>query len=65
MEADVTHIVQHELYMITVVFLFGLMTIKLAEQIQIPDVALFMLVGILLGPSVLGIITEPNHSVAY
>jgi potassium/hydrogen antiporter len=41
------------------------MAIKLAEHIQIPDVALFMPVGILLDPSVLDIITEPNHSVAY
>lgn len=65
MEANVMHIVQRELYMITMVFLFGLMTIKLAERIKIPDVALFMIVGILLGPSAFKLITVPNDSVAY
>ncbi|OIK09440.1 sodium:proton exchanger [Bacillus sp. MUM 116] len=65
MEASVMHIVQRELYMITMVFLFGLLTIKLAERIKIPDVALFMIVGILLGPSAFKLITVPNDSVAY
>jgi potassium/hydrogen antiporter len=64
MESNVMNIVQSELYMITMVFLFGLMTIKLAAKIKIPDVALFMIVGILLGPSVFKLITVPNDSVA-
>lgn len=65
MEADVMSIVQRELYMITMVFLFGLVAMKLAERIKIPDVALFMIVGILLGPSVFNLITVPNDSVSY
>ncbi|WP_195780439.1 cation:proton antiporter [Priestia megaterium] len=65
MEASVMNIVQHELYMITMVFLFGLIAMKVAEHIKIPDVALFMIVGILLGPSVLHLITAPINSVAY
>lgn len=65
MEADVMSIVQRELYMITMVFLFGLVAMKLAERIKIPDVALFMIVGILLGPSVFDLITVPNDSVSY
>lgn len=65
MEATVMNIVQHELYMITMVFLLGLLTMKLAEHIKIPDVALFMIVGILIGPSLLNIITVPNESVSY
>lgn len=65
MEASIMNIVQRELYMITMVFIFGLMAIKLAERIKIPDVALFMIVGILLGPSVFKLITVPNDSVSY
>ncbi|MFC6604701.1 cation:proton antiporter [Ectobacillus funiculus] len=38
---------------------------KLAERIKVPDVALFMIVGILLGPSVFDLITVPNDSVSY
>lgn len=65
MEADVMNIVQRELYMLTMVFLFGLVAMKLAERIKVPDVALFMIVGILLGPSVFDLITVPNDSVSY
>lgn len=65
MEATVMDIVQHELYMITMVFLLGLLAIKLAERIKIPDVALFMIVGIVIGPSFLNLITVPNDSVSY
>ncbi len=65
MEATVMSIVQRELYMITMVFLFGLMAMKLAERIKIPDVALFMIIGIILGPSVFNLITVPNDSVFY
>jgi potassium/hydrogen antiporter len=65
MEANVMNIVQHELYMITMVFIFGLIAIKVAERIKVPDVALFMIVGIILGPSVLNLITAPIESVSY
>ncbi|MEH7332859.1 cation:proton antiporter [Neobacillus drentensis] len=65
MEANVMNIVQRELYMLTMVFLSGLLAMKLAERIKIPDVALFMIVGILIGPSVFHLITVPNDSVAY
>ncbi|MDQ6596585.1 cation:proton antiporter [Bacillus salipaludis] len=65
MEASEMHFVQRELYMITMVFLFGLIAIKLSERIKIPDVALFMIVGILIGPSVFNLITVPNDSVSY
>lgn len=65
MEATVMSIVQRELYMITMVFLFGLIAMKLAERIKIPDVALFMIIGIILGPSAFNLITVPNDSVFY
>ncbi|MCP8967235.1 cation:proton antiporter [Ectobacillus ponti] len=65
METEVMQLVQRELYMITMVFLFGLAAMKLAERMKIPDVALFMIVGILLGPAVFNLIAEPNDSAAY
>ncbi|MGP7817297.1 cation:proton antiporter [Niallia sp. 01092] len=65
MESSVMNIVQHELYMLTMVFIFGLIAMKAAERIHIPDVALFMIVGIILGPTVLNLITAPIESVSY
>ncbi|WP_129689477.1 cation:proton antiporter [Gottfriedia acidiceleris] len=65
MESDVMKIVDHELYIITLVLIFGLLAMKLAEKIKIPDVALFMITGIILGQSVFNIISVPNESAAY
>lgn len=65
MESQVMEIVHQELFMLTMVFVFGLITMKVSEKIKIPDVALFMIVGILVGPSVFNIVTEPSNSVAY
>ncbi|PFH87663.1 cation:proton antiporter [Bacillus sp. AFS088145] len=64
MESVVMKTVEHELYIITFVLIFGLLAIKLAEKIKIPDVALFMIIGILVGPSVFNFISLPNESVA-
>jgi len=64
MESVVMKSVEHELYIITFVLIFGLLAIKLAEKIKIPDVALFMIIGILVGPSVFNFISLPNESVA-
>ncbi|MFY4776437.1 cation:proton antiporter [Metabacillus sp. RGM 3146] len=65
METDMIKTVQHELLMIALVFIFGLLAIKIAERIRIPDVALYILIGILVGPSGFNIITQPINSVAY
>lgn len=64
MESHVMSVVQQNLYIITLVLIVGLIAIKLSEWIKIPDVAMFMIVGILLGPSVLNFIRIPNDSVA-
>lgn len=65
METKVMEIVQHELLMMTFVFIFGLLAIKIAEKIKIPDVALYIIIGILVGPSGLNLIVQPSDSVAY
>lgn len=57
--------VQYELYMLTIVVLIGLLAIKAAERVKIPDVALFMILGIILGPAVLNLIFAPIDSVSY
>jgi potassium/hydrogen antiporter len=50
-ETKVMEIVQHELLMITLVFIFGLLAIKIEEKIKIPDVALYIIIGIIVGPA--------------
>jgi cell volume regulation protein A len=65
METKVMEIVQHELLMITLVLIFGLLAIKIAEKIKIPDVALYIIVGIIVGPSGLNLIVQPSDSVVY
>ncbi|MDR7071733.1 cation:proton antiporter [Fictibacillus barbaricus] len=65
METKVMEIVHHELLMITLVFIFGLLAIKIAEKIKIPDVALYIIIGILAGPAGLNIIVQPSDSVVY
>ncbi|WP_419883493.1 cation:proton antiporter [Peribacillus sp. B-H-3] len=56
-------IAQQDLYTITIVLLLGLLVMKIAERLKIPDVALFMIVGIIIGPSLLDVIKVPIDSV--
>jgi potassium/hydrogen antiporter len=65
MESNVVQIVHNDMFMITLILLFGIITMNVAEKIKIPDVALFMIVGIILGPPVLHIIELPSNSVPY
>ncbi|MEH7347742.1 cation:proton antiporter [Gottfriedia acidiceleris] len=64
MESDVIKIVQHELFIITFILGIGLLAMKLAAWIKIPDVALFMILGIIVGQSGLKLISVPNESIA-
>ncbi|KQL36324.1 hypothetical protein AN960_17055 [Bacillus sp. FJAT-25509] len=64
MESDVMKIVQHELFIITFILGIGLLAMKLAARIKIPDVALFMILGIIVGQSGLKLISVPNESIA-
>jgi len=53
------------MYMFAMVFLLGLIATRLAERIRIPDVALFLILGMLVGPAGLNWIVQPGNSVAY
>lgn len=64
METEVMNIVQHELYIITFILCIGLLAMKFATRIKIPDVALFMVLGIIVGQSGLKLISVPNESLA-
>ncbi|MEH7402126.1 MULTISPECIES: cation:proton antiporter [Bacillaceae] len=65
MESKVMNVVEHHLYIIIIVLIFGLLAMKLAEKIKIPDVALFMIFGIILGQPGLNLISISNESPAY
>ncbi|BCU82997.1 sodium:proton antiporter [Polycladomyces abyssicola] len=65
MESKVMEIAQTEMFMFSMVFLLGLIATRLAEWIRIPDVALFLILGMLVGPAGLNWIVQPGNSVAY
>lgn len=65
MHSSVTEMVHNELLMIFTVFAFGLIIMQVSKKIQIPDIALFIIAGILIGPSGLHLISQPSNSVAY
>jgi cell volume regulation protein A len=51
--------------MIFTIFVFGLILIQVAKKIKIPDIALYIIMGIILGPSVFHLISQPSNSAAY
>lgn len=65
LEFKAMEIAQSEMYMFVIVFLLGLIATRLAERIRIPDVALFLVLGMLVGPAGLHWITQASDSVAY
>lgn len=65
MHSQVTEVVHNELFMIFMIFVVGLILMQVAKRIQVPDIALFILMGILIGPPGLHIIQQPSTSVAY
>ncbi len=65
MHSSVLDIVQNELFMIFTIFIFGLIIMQVAKKIQVPDIALFIIMGILIGPPGLHLISQPSNSVAY
>lgn len=54
---------QHLLMNLLMIFLAGTFGGKLAEYLRIPDVAVFLLVGMALGPAALSLIDLPKESV--
>lgn len=51
--------------MIFIIFAFGLVIMQVAKKIKVPDIALYIILGILIGPSGLHIISQPSSSAAY
>ncbi|SFU59557.1 cation:proton antiporter [Alicyclobacillus macrosporangiidus] len=50
---------------ILLIFVFGTLGGKLAQRLGIPDVVVYVVVGILIGPPVLGLVSIPSGSVVY
>lgn len=65
MESQVNQLIHHELWMIFTIFIFGLISIQAARKLKVPDIALYIIMGILLGPSVFHLISQPSNSAAY
>jgi potassium/hydrogen antiporter len=65
LETRVNQIIHHELWMIFTIFIFGLIIIQVAKKLKVPDIALYIIMGILLGPSVFHLISQPSNSAAY
>ncbi|MBV9386910.1 MAG: sodium:proton antiporter [Chroococcidiopsidaceae cyanobacterium CP_BM_ER_R8_30] len=53
---------QHFLFVIGIVLAVGAVISCLAQRMQLPDIVLFLLAGLLLGPEVTGIIDIPSNS---
>lgn len=51
--------------MIFIIFAFGLLIMQVAKKIKIPDIALYIIMGVLLGPSVLNLISQSSNSAPY
>ncbi|NTW06074.1 MAG: sodium:proton antiporter, partial [Peptococcaceae bacterium] len=64
MESEAIKVVNELLITIGSLILIGVLVAKIADIIKIPDVVLFLLVGILVGPSVMSLIDLPGESVA-
>jgi cell volume regulation protein A len=55
---------QQELWMIFVIFLLGTLGGKIAEKLRLPDVVVYVLLGLLVGPMGLGWVDVPTDSIS-
>ncbi len=62
MESEAIKAAVHILLNFAVIFIVGAFLAKLADYIKVPDVALFLLAGVFLGPSVLNLVSIPADS---
>lgn len=53
---------ESSIQVLIIILIGGLSVAKLTERPRIPDVAAFLLLGILIGPSILNWVSEPNQS---
>ena len=64
MESEAIKVVNELLIIIGTLMVVGVFIAKMAEIVKVPDVVLFLIVGILIGPSMLSIVDLPGESVA-
>ena len=60
MESPASLIAQHTLLACALILAIGTLAAFLAQKIRVPDVAIFLVAGILLGPHVLGLAETSN-----
>ncbi|WP_047151416.1 cation:proton antiporter [Aneurinibacillus tyrosinisolvens] len=58
---NITELINHALYILILVFSVGMIAGKIAGKLNLPDVALFLLFGIVLGP-ILHLLSESSRS---
>ncbi|SHF00471.1 sodium/proton antiporter, CPA1 family [Seinonella peptonophila] len=63
MHSAVVEAAQHILLNILFIFIVATIAGALAEKINIPDVAVFLIAGMLIGPSAFGIVNIPSNSI--
>ncbi|MDB4866959.1 MAG: Sodium/proton antiporter, family [Cohnella sp.] len=63
MHSEAVILAQHFLMSLLLIFLVGTLGGKLAEKLKLPDVAVFLLIGMALGPAALSLIHLPAESV--
>ena len=64
MQAQATAAAVDLLGTMTILILTGILMARLARLVKIPDVVMFLIAGIVIGPSVLGLVDLPGNSVA-
>jgi cell volume regulation protein A len=64
MHSPTLELAQAWLFSLLILFIAGTLMSKAAERLRLPDVALFLLAGIALGPQALGIVDLPADSTA-
>lgn len=62
MNSGTQEIAQQLLSSIFIIFIGGTVASKIAQKIKVPDVVLFILVGLVIGPTVLGLVNIPTSS---
>lgn len=62
MHSDTVILAQHYLTSLFVMLLIGTLGGKIAGKLRLPDVALYMVIGIILGPSILSVVHIPAES---
>ena len=62
MHSHAVELAQYYLTALLIIFLIGTLGGKIAEKLRLPDVAIYMIIGILIGPQVFSMIDIPANS---